>query len=126
MAKLVELGFQLVDHPPYSPDLAPSDYHLFLNLNKHLKGTKFHTISDAMAAMDDWFEAQPKSFFLQGLQNLEYQYRKCVGISGESWGIGEPDDWEDAEDCVYLWAFGVWNDVSCDYEDHYGICEKKL
>ncbi|KAG9469826.1 hypothetical protein GDO78_019567 [Eleutherodactylus coqui] len=46
--------------------------------------------------------------------------------SYKSWGIGEPDDWEDAEDCVYLWAFGVWNDVSCDYEDHYGICEKKL
>nr|XP_060623585.1 histone-lysine N-methyltransferase SETMAR-like isoform X2 [Anolis sagrei ordinatus] len=75
MAKLVELGFQLVDHPPDSPDLAPSDYHLFPNLKKHIQGTKFHIISDAMAATDDWFEAQPKSFFLQGLQNLEY---RCV------------------------------------------------
>jgi len=26
--KLVCLGFQGLDHPPYSPDLAPSDYHL--------------------------------------------------------------------------------------------------
>jgi len=27
--KLTYLGFHYVHHPPYSPDLAPSDYHLF-------------------------------------------------------------------------------------------------
>jgi len=27
--KLAYLGFQCLNHPPYSPDLAPSDYHLF-------------------------------------------------------------------------------------------------
>jgi len=32
--KLAYLGFQCVDHPPYSPDLAPSDYHLFPGLKK--------------------------------------------------------------------------------------------
>jgi len=28
-------------NPPYSPDLAPSDYQLFLNLKKHLNGQRF-------------------------------------------------------------------------------------
>ena len=32
--KLAYLGFQCLDHPPYSPDLAPSDYHLFSGLKK--------------------------------------------------------------------------------------------
>jgi len=32
--KLAYLGFQVLDHPPYSPDLAPSDYHLFPGLKK--------------------------------------------------------------------------------------------
>jgi histone-lysine N-methyltransferase SETMAR len=32
--KLACLGFQCLDHPPYSPDLAPSDYHLFPGLKK--------------------------------------------------------------------------------------------
>jgi len=32
--KLPYLGFQCLDHPPYSPDLAPSDYHLFPGLKK--------------------------------------------------------------------------------------------
>jgi len=27
--KLAYLGFHCLDHQPYSPDLAPSDYHLF-------------------------------------------------------------------------------------------------
>ena len=33
--KLAYLGFQRLDHPPYSPDLAPSDYHLFPGLKKN-------------------------------------------------------------------------------------------
>ena len=36
--KLAYLGFIFLDHPPYSPDLAPSDYHLFPGLKKQLKG----------------------------------------------------------------------------------------
>jgi hypothetical protein len=39
--KLAYLGFQFIDHPPYSPDLAPSDYHLFPGLKKQLKGRQF-------------------------------------------------------------------------------------
>jgi len=33
--KLAYLGFQCIDDPPYSPDLAPSDYHLFPGLKKN-------------------------------------------------------------------------------------------
>jgi histone-lysine N-methyltransferase SETMAR len=32
--QLAYLGFQCLDHPPYSPDLAPSDYHLFPGLKE--------------------------------------------------------------------------------------------
>jgi len=32
--KLVYLGFQYLDHPPYPPDLAPSDYHLCPEMKK--------------------------------------------------------------------------------------------
>jgi len=35
--KLADLGFQFLDHPPYSADLAPSNYHLFPGLKKQLK-----------------------------------------------------------------------------------------
>jgi hypothetical protein len=38
--KLAKLRFEVLKHTAYSPDLAPSDYHLFPNLKKHLKGKK--------------------------------------------------------------------------------------
>jgi histone-lysine N-methyltransferase SETMAR len=33
---LQEFGWEVFNHPPYSPDLAPSDFHLFLHLKKFL------------------------------------------------------------------------------------------
>jgi len=39
--KLAYLGFQSLDHPPYSPDLAPSDYHLFPGLKKTIESSPF-------------------------------------------------------------------------------------
>jgi len=42
--KLAYLGFKSLDHPPYSPDLAPSDYHLFPGLKKQLKGRHFSSL----------------------------------------------------------------------------------
>ena len=38
MAKLYELLFELLSHPPYSPDLASSDYWLFADLKRMLQG----------------------------------------------------------------------------------------
>ena len=39
--KLLELGCKVMSHPPYSPDLASSDYYLFRNLQNFLNGKKF-------------------------------------------------------------------------------------
>ena len=39
--KLAYLGFQCLDQPPYSPDLAPSDYHLFSGLKKTIERSPF-------------------------------------------------------------------------------------
>ena len=47
--KLAYLGFQCPDHPPYSPDLALSEYHLFPGL-KILKGRHFSSDAEAIAA----------------------------------------------------------------------------
>ena len=39
--KLAYLGFHCLDHPPYSPDLAPSEYHLFPGLKKTIERSPF-------------------------------------------------------------------------------------
>jgi len=69
--KLAYLGFQCLDHPPYPPDLAPSDYHLFPRLTKQLKGCHFLSDMEVIAVVETWLDGQPSEFFLSDLQKLE-------------------------------------------------------
>jgi hypothetical protein len=39
--KLAYLGYQCLDHPPYSPDLATSDQHLCPGLKKTIESSPF-------------------------------------------------------------------------------------
>ena len=81
--KLAYLGFQCLDHPPYSPDLAALDYHLFAGLKKQLKGHHFSSDAEVIAAAETWLDGQPSEFFLSDLQNLEQQVKKCIELRGE-------------------------------------------
>ena len=54
--KLAYLGFQYLDHPPYSPDLAPSDSHLFSGLKKQLKDCQFSYDAEVVAAAETWLD----------------------------------------------------------------------
>jgi len=49
MAKLHELRYELLPHPPYSPDLAPSDYWLFADLKRMLQGKRFRSNEEVIA-----------------------------------------------------------------------------
>ena len=51
--KLAYLGFQCLDHPPYSSYLAPSDYHLFPGLKKQLKGRHFSSHAEVIFCRGD-------------------------------------------------------------------------
>ena len=61
--ELAYLGFQYLDHPPYSPDVAPSDYHLFPRLKKRLKVSGFSSDAYFVAAVETWLEEQIPHFF---------------------------------------------------------------
>ena len=63
--KMAYLGFQCLDYPPYSPDLAPSDYHLFPGLKTRLKGRHFSSDAEVIAAAETWFDGQPSEFFFE-------------------------------------------------------------
>ena len=41
-------NWEIFDHPPYSPDLAPSDYHLFTKMKFWLATQRFHTNEELM------------------------------------------------------------------------------
>ena len=39
---LQQFGWDIITHPPYSPELAPSDTHLFPKLKEYLSGMRFN------------------------------------------------------------------------------------
>jgi len=61
--KLAYLGFQCLDHSPYSPDLAPPDYNLFPGLKKQLICRHFSSGAEIIAAAETWLDGQPSEFF---------------------------------------------------------------
>jgi len=62
-----KLGFEVLKHPAYSPDLAPSDYRLFAPLKDALRGCKFSSDEAVQKMVHEWLWDQPKTFFSDGL-----------------------------------------------------------
>ncbi|GFU02016.1 putative DD34D transposase [Nephila pilipes] len=82
MAKIHELGFELLPPPPYSPDLAPSDYFLFSDLKRMLAGKKFSSNEEVIAETEAYFEAKDKSYYKNGIEKLEGRYNQCITLEG--------------------------------------------
>jgi len=72
----------LLDHPPYSPDLAPADYFLFRKVKSHLKGRLFDSISDVQKAVTITLNTTAKDDFYKGIQKLYDHANRCVQLEG--------------------------------------------
>jgi len=79
---LRDLKFEVLKHTPYSPDLAPSDFHLFGPMKEHLRGHKVADDDRVMGAVQSWLKATPKSFFLESIRKLVDRWTKCVAKQG--------------------------------------------
>ena len=81
--KLAYPGFQYLDHPPYSPDLAPPDYHLFPGLDKQLKGRHFSSDAKIVADAETWSDGQYSEFLFEWLAKVRATGKKCIELCGE-------------------------------------------
>ena len=67
MAAVRDCGIEVVDHPPYSPELAPSDYSLFPNMKKKNNtwlGSSIGSNDEVISAVEDFFEDQDENFYI--------------------------------------------------------------
>jgi transposase len=79
MDTIQKLKWNVLPHPPYSPDLAPSDYHLFGSLKEHLGGKRFRNNEEVIQEVQEWLHLQPKDFF----RELPDRWRKCIANRGD-------------------------------------------
>jgi len=67
-----------LNHHPYSPDLSPPDYFLFLKVKLQLKGAKFDTIEEIQKAVTDQLNKIPTEDFSDAMKKLETRANLCI------------------------------------------------
>ena len=80
---LKQLKWEAMEHPDYSPDLAPSDFHLFGPLENALRGRRFSCDDDVKSAVYQWLLTQPKTFFADGIKKSVGRWEKCIAKQGD-------------------------------------------
>ena len=80
MAKINELHFELLPHPPYFPDLASSDFYLSPNLKRWLQGQRNEEVK---WETDDYFGGLDKSYYKRGIEMFIDRWTKCIELKGD-------------------------------------------
>ncbi|KOX74680.1 Histone-lysine N-methyltransferase SETMAR [Melipona quadrifasciata] len=80
--KLLQFDWDVLPHPPYSPDLAPSDYYLFLSLKNSLRGESLKSIGEIKTHLDEYFTSKVKQFWKEGIMRLPERWKKVIEQNG--------------------------------------------
>ena len=73
----------LMSHPRYSLDLAPNNYFLFPNIKNKLRGQRFSTPEEVVAAFKMHVLEIPQSEWLKCCDNWFKRMQKCINLHGE-------------------------------------------
>ena len=80
--KLEEFGWEVLPHPPYSPDLAPSDYHLFRSLRNHLVKKQFDDQAQLKSDLENFFSSLSRKLFEDGILDLPNRWEYVIDNNG--------------------------------------------
>ena len=79
----MELGWEVMPHPPYSPDLAPSDYHLFRSLQNHLNGKTFDSSEAVKNVLIQFFTSKNQTLCKSGIMKLTERWQRIIEENGQ-------------------------------------------
>jgi len=80
---IIYLDWTVVPHPPYSPDLAPSDFHLFGPMKDGLRGHHFPSYDAVVRPVKQWATSAGADFYESGMQAPVHRWRKCIANGGD-------------------------------------------
>jgi len=83
MGKLKDLYYEFLEHPAYTPDLAPSDFCLFPKPKLFYAGQRFSSNHEAIAAVEGYFADLTKNHYRDGIMALEHRWNKCIWLKGD-------------------------------------------
>jgi len=80
---LETLKFEVLFHPSYSPDLAPSDFHSFPHFKRDLKGTHCTSYDEVKQAVTSWIKQRTPEFLIDRMRKLVLRWEKCIERQGD-------------------------------------------
>ena len=83
VSTIEELWFECIPHPPYSTNLAPSDFHAFSPLKDALSGIQFRDDDEVPSVVHEWLCTCPKEFFSRGIYALVKRWQRCIELEGD-------------------------------------------
>ncbi|GFT42044.1 ccmar2 transposase [Trichonephila clavipes] len=75
---LLEHGWDVLLHPPYSPDFAPSDYFWFRSLQNSLNGKNFNNDDDVKSYLIQFFANKNQKSYERGIMMLPERWEKVI------------------------------------------------
>lgn len=76
------LNWELLEHPPYSPDIAPSDFYLFRSLECYLRGKCFADHDALKNGINSYFASKTASFFKKAFDDLPKKWERVIECNG--------------------------------------------
>lgn len=80
---LMKLGWEILEHPAYSPDIAPTDYHLFRSMQNALSDTHFKSVDSIRKWIDEFMATKQPEFFRDGIHQLPVRWLKVINNNGD-------------------------------------------
>ncbi|KAG5320522.1 MOS1T transposase, partial [Acromyrmex heyeri] len=80
---LATRGTPVLEHAPYSPDLAPCDFFLFPKIKSALKGTRFESMEEVKRKSAELLNALTKEDFQHCFDQWKKRMERCVARGGE-------------------------------------------
>lgn len=81
--KLTDLKIETLPHPPYSPDLSPTDYHFFKHFDNFLVKKIIADREDVKMAISEFIDSRETNFFANGILKLVSRWQKGVECDGD-------------------------------------------
>ena len=76
------LGFEILRHPPYSPDLAPLDFRVFPEIKAALRGIRFDNPSQLRRQIQDVVSSYGSAWYRDTYTKWVQRHRKCIQVQG--------------------------------------------
>ena len=80
---LTDNNMTVMPHPPFSPDLAPSDFFFFPKLKMKLKGRRFQTLEEIQAESQAVLNTLRETDFQECLKKWQRRWDRCQASEGD-------------------------------------------